>query len=123
MRFLYFFFLSRTDSAHLSTIPVMSSSMGGNSLTPNALISDSGIHPTSATFVQVEPIELVSRVNSGCIQILYRYTRSRHLYMASMVTIELTLVNCGNEDLTEIRVINKVTSYFLLLIKLDSHRS
>lgn len=61
-------------------------------------------------YISTRPTELVSSVSSGCgLQILYRYTRSIHLYSATMATIELTLVNTGSEELTEVKIANKVT--------------
>ena len=63
----------------------------------------------SPAYITTRPVELVSSVSSGCgMQILYRYTRSVHLYSTSMVTIEFTLVNNGSEDLSEVKIANKV---------------
>lgn len=87
-------------------------SVPGVPLTPSMNTSnntDSGVQPVSAAYISTKPVELVSSISSGCnLQILYRYTRSINLYSASMVTIELTLINTGNEDLTEVKIANKV---------------
>ena len=101
--------------------PTVSDSLGaatmvpispGSLLTPkmtNLTIADAGIQPASPVYVSTRPVELVSAIASGCnLQILYRYTRSVHLYSTSMVTVELTLVNCGQDDLVEVKVGSKV---------------
>ncbi|KAK4023361.1 hypothetical protein OUZ56_008777 [Daphnia magna] len=97
------------DVSESVTTPVMASIPGipfaSLATTPN---SDSSIQPASAVYISTRPMELVSSVSSGCsLQILYRYSRSVNLYSASMVTIELTLINTGNEDLAEIKIANK----------------
>merc|ERR1740128_438479 len=70
--------------------------------------SDSGTQSAQPAYISTRPTELVSSVSSGCgLQILYRYTRSIHLYSATMATIELTLVNTGSEELTEVKIANK----------------
>lgn len=103
------------------TTPVMTSvpgiSLAPLASTPNSI--DSGVQPVSAAYISTRPVELVSSISSGCnLQILYRYTRSINLYSASMVTIELTLVNTGNEDLTEIKIANKVRLILVFWIPL-----
>nr|CAH0100612.1 unnamed protein product [Daphnia galeata] len=98
------------DVSDSITTPVMASvpgiPLGTLASTP---ITDCSIQPASAAYISTRPMELVSSISSGCgLQILYRYTRSINLYSASMVTIELTLVNTGNEDLTEVKITNKI---------------
>ena len=99
------------------TTPVMAS-VPGVPLAPLANTqssTDSGVQPAPAAYISTRPVELISSISSGCnLQILYRYTRSINLYSASMVTIELTLVNTGNEDLTEVKITNKVRRLFFL---------
>lgn len=93
--------------------PVMTSMSGVGTGTPQTqlkTISDEGIQQVSATYVSTRPTELISSISSGCnLQILYRYTRSINLFSISMVTIELTFVNHGIEDLTEVKITNKVS--------------
>lgn len=110
--------VSSTVTESVNT-PVMSS-VSGASLIPMASTpnSDSGVQPVSAAYISTRPVELVSSISSGCnLQILYRYTRSINLYSASMVTIELTLINTGNDDLTEIKITNKVIAFSLSMRK------
>lgn len=40
---------------------------------------------------------------------LYRFTRSPHLFSPAMVSIELTFTNLGTEELRDIRVGQKVS--------------
>lgn len=96
----------------MAAMPVMASVAGSHSLPPiaSSRVLDSGVQPVAATFISARPVELVSSVSSGCnLQILYRYTRSIHLYSDSMTTIELTFINNGSEDLTDVRAACKVS--------------
>lgn len=94
------------------TAPVLSSGMAGVPLAPlkpSSSTHPDGIQVVPAAYVSTRPAELVSAISSGCnLQVLYRYTRSTNLYSASMVTIELTLINSGGDDLTEVKITNKV---------------
>jgi len=96
-------------SDSLST-PVMQTHPGTflSPMTSTPSSSDSGTQPAQPAYISTRPIELVSSVSSGCgLQIMYRYTRSVHLYSATMVTIELTLINTGSDDLSELKITNK----------------
>lgn len=86
------------------------------------LDSTSELKPTAAAFVSTRPVELIPSVASGCnLQILYRYTRSTHLYSPSMVNIELTLTNSGAEDLADIHMITKVSMRVQYVIDFSNH--
>lgn len=68
------------------------------------------------SFVPTNPTELVASISSGChLQVLYRYTRSPHLYSSSMVNIELSFVNTGTEELTDIKISNKVGNFRVII--------
>merc|ERR1740128_1279959 len=95
------------DVSDSLTTPVMQMNLG-TSLMPNSPNKAVGTQLASPAYITTRPVELVSSVSSGCgMQILYRYTRSVHLYSTSMVTIEFTLVNNGSEDLSEVKIANK----------------
>jgi len=98
------------DVSDSLSAPVMQTLPGTylNPLASASNSSDSGTQSAQPAYISTRPTELVSSVSSGCgLQILYRYTRSIHLYSATMATIELTLVNTGSEELTEVKIANK----------------
>jgi hypothetical protein len=48
--------------------------------------------------------------------VLSRFTRSPHLFSPAMVSVELTFTNLGTEELTDIRVSQKVSSFLCYFI-------
>lgn len=109
---------------HYSTVSEsLAAPLAATHLQPFGKIADSGaqnveIQPAPPAFVSPNPTELVSSISSGChLQVLYRYTRSTHLYSPSMVNIELSFVNTGNEELTDIRIASKASMLQIFVIK------
>jgi len=52
--------------------------------------------------------------------VLYRFTRSPHLFSPAMVSVELTFTNLGSEELMDVRVGQKVSLLLLRIISLFS---
>jgi len=82
---------------------IMSPSMGSGVLTPleaNANeTSKSNISPvieTAPNFTSMKTVELLNRISTGGLQLLYRYTRLPYIYSPMMTAIELTFINQGN---------------------------
>jgi AP-3 complex subunit beta len=62
-------------------------------------------------FTPLKQTELLSKMTTGGgLQVLYRFTRTPHLFAASMTSVELTLNNLGQEELTEIKIGSKTLS-------------
>ena len=78
----------------------------GGLLTPGApaTTAASSIQEAASMFVPLEEVELLSKMASNGLQVLYRYTRKPHLYSASMTSIQLTLKNQGQDELTEVKI-------------------
>ena len=55
-------------------------------------------------FVPVKETEILSKMSSGGLQVKYRFTRSPHLVSNAMVSIQLSLNNLGQEDLSDLKV-------------------
>jgi len=72
-------------------------------LTQNSSGSQS-IQDAAAMFVPIKESELLSKMTTNGLQVLYRYTRTPHLYSASMTSIQLTLKNLGQEALTDLKI-------------------
>ena len=66
--------------------------------------SISTIQDASPMFVPLKELELLSKMTTGGLQVLYRYTRKPHLFSASMTSIQLTLNNLGQNDLNDIKI-------------------
>ncbi len=91
-----------------TTTPILTPSLGGF-LSPSPTSSSSAapegsIADAAPAFVPSRPRELINKMASGGLQVLYRYTRSPHLYSKEMCNIELTLNNMGDEELTGIKI-------------------
>lgn len=88
---------------------VMTPSLGGF-LTPVA--SGPGgfsnrIELVGPSFIALDKMELLNKVNGYGLGITYKYTRAPHLFSANMVSIELSFTNHGNIELTDIQVGSK----------------
>ena len=66
--------------------------------------SISTIQDASPMFLPLKELELLSKMTTGGLQVLYRYTRKPHLFSASMTSIQLTLNNLGQNDLNDIKI-------------------
>ena len=82
---------------------VLSPSMGSDVLTPLEANSNetnkSNISPvieTAPNFTSMKAVELLNRISTGGMQLLYRYTRLPYIYSPVMTAIELTFINHGN---------------------------
>lgn len=72
---------------------VLTPTMGGL-LTPMAsqapLGSESPISEAAAMFVPTKTAELLNKMTSGGLQVLFRFTRSPHLYSPGMCNIQVS---------------------------------
>lgn len=88
---------------------VMTPSLGGF-LTPISSTSNlaggskNKIELVGATFISMDKIELLNKVNGYGLGITYKYMRAPHLFSSNMVSIELHFTNHGNVELAEIQV-------------------
>lgn len=89
--------------------PVMTPSMGGF-LTP---MSNQGFTPglgqqridlVGPTFIPFDTLELINKNSGNGLSVRYRFTRAPHLYSASMVSIELTIINGLEHDLNDVKL-------------------
>jgi AP-3 complex subunit beta len=53
--------------------------------------------------------ELLNKISGRGLHMLYRFTRSPHLFSPAMVSVELTFTNLGTEELMDIKVGQKVS--------------
>jgi AP-3 complex subunit beta len=89
---------------------VMTPSMGTGMLSPSDARATSpdtaagGVTEASAAFIQTKSSVLLSKMMSGGVQIMYRYTRSPHLYSSAMTNIELSLTNLTDNELTDVKI-------------------
>ena len=74
--------------------------------TPTALV----VQDASAMYIPVKENELLSKMITNGFQVLYRYTRTPHLFSAYMTSIQLILKNLGQEDLTDVKIGAKTLS-------------
>ncbi len=100
--------LDLSDAPPSIPTPAMTPSMGGF-LTPSsssspAMVPSDAVREASPAFVPSRPKELINKMASGGLQLLYRYTRSPHIYSAEMCSVELTLNNQGDEPLADVKV-------------------
>lgn len=86
---------------------IMTPSLGGF-LTPMSSSGFSGgrnrIELVGPSFIAMDKMELLNKVNGYGLGIGYKYTRSPHLFSANMVSIELSFTNHGNVELTDVQV-------------------
>ncbi|XP_011176277.1 AP-3 complex subunit beta-1 [Solenopsis invicta] len=86
--------------------PVMTPSLGGF-LTPiNSTITDD-VREVSTSYVPLKKTTLLNSITGHGLKIEYRFTRSQHLVSSSLVNIELTFSNEGNNVIKEIQIGNK----------------
>ncbi|CAO1380370.1 unnamed protein product [Diamesa hyperborea] len=87
--------------------PVMTPSMGGfltpmSAGAPGQLINR--IELVGPTFVAIQTMELLNKVNGYGLGINYKFTRSPHLFSDNMVSVELHFMNHGNVPLEDIHI-------------------
>jgi len=99
-----------SDTAPAISPPSLTPSLGGF-LTPTPGSGGTPGSEAPSTAVEVSPVhvpserkELVNKMSSGGLQVLYRYTRTPHLYAKEMCNVELTLNNLGSDELTDVKV-------------------
>jgi AP-3 complex subunit beta len=86
--------LSLEDSLPTNASPqtVLTPTMGGM-LTPMATQplpgADSPITDAAAMFIPTKSVELLNKMTTGGLQVLYRFTRSPHLYSPAMCDIQV----------------------------------
>ena len=90
--------------------PTLTPSMGGF-LTPTTPSSQaSKINLGQPMWVSTVGTELLNKVSTGGVSVLYRFTRHPHLYAPRMVAIELTLTNLTSEEIPVIKLGSKSLS-------------
>lgn len=96
--------------------PVMTPSLGGF-LTPMTQNISSISSNVSNRIELVGPIhiplnsgELINKVNGYGLGVTYRFTRAPHLFLATMVSIELLLTNYSNDVMENIKIGDKTLS-------------
>lgn len=101
--------------AALPMTPIMTPSLGGF-LTPINVNLANGIQEVSASFTPVRKTEILNKVTGRGLRVESRFTRSPHLVSASMVNLELTFTNEGNEPIKGIQTGNKVRQSLATII-------
>ena len=87
---------------------LLTPSLGGIlSPTMDAQSSTNLIRDASPMYIPIKESELLSKMTTGGLQVTYRYTRKPHLFSESMTSIQLTLNNLGQEELSDIKVGSK----------------
>lgn len=102
------------DTEISSTItPVLTPSLGGfltptvvvgGDQTQTAMYSPKTIQSVPPAYVSRADIPLLDRISGQGLNIIYRFTRSPHLFSPQMVNIALTFTNSHYEDITDIKV-------------------
>lgn len=59
------------------------------------------------SYISVDKLELLNKINGHGLQIKYRFTRAPHLFSAKMVSIELTFYNDSHNELENIHISDK----------------
>lgn len=90
-------------------VPVMTPSMGGflTPITSNTTVNNQ-IQVMPPQFLPTKQIELLNRITGKGLGITYRYTRNPHLFNPSMISLNLVFTNSTREDITNIKVGEKV---------------
>lgn len=96
------------DLDEIAPIPsnVMTPSLGGflTPMTPSAANSVNKIETVGPSFIAMESMELLNKVNGYGLGIQYKFTRNAHLYSPTMVSIELHFTNHSNVELVDIQI-------------------
>lgn len=99
--------LLELDDASSVAGQIMTPSLGGfltPTISPEMGAVSNRIELVSPSFIAMDKIELLNKVNGYGLGIVYKYTRAPHLFSANMVSIELNFTNHGNVELTDIKV-------------------
>ena len=87
---------------------VLSPSIGSGLLTPieaNFIDgSTSAVTEAAPNFTPNKKIEILNRISTGGLQLLYRYTRASYIYSPIMTSIELSFINQGITKFKEINL-------------------
>ena len=86
---------------------LLTPSLGGILSPIEAQSSSNLIRDASPMYIPIKESELLSKMTTGGLQVMYRYTRKPHLFSESMTSIQLTLNNLGQEELCEIKIGSK----------------
>lgn len=89
---------------------VMTPSIGGflTPMTPAASSTvPNRIELVGPSFIAMNTMELLNKVNGYGLGIAYKYTRAPHLFSSNMISIELHFTNHGNVELLDIQCGNK----------------
>jgi len=78
------------------------------------------LQPASPSFIPMKTTELLNKISGRGLNVLYRFTRSPHLFSPAMVSVELTFTNLGSEELMDVRVGQKVSLLLLHIISVFS---
>ena len=78
------------------------------------------LQTASPSFIPMKTTELLNKISGRGLNVLYRFTRSPHLFSPAMVSVELTFTNLGSEELMDIRVGQKVSLLLLYIISVFS---
>lgn len=83
---------------------LMTPSLGGFLTPTSSSAGGNRIELVGPSFIALDKIELLNKVNGYGLGITYKFTRAPHLFSANMVSIELHFTNHGNVELTDIQV-------------------
>jgi AP-3 complex subunit beta len=99
--------LLELDDVPPAITPVLTPSLGGF-LTPLSApvmpVTSASVQPASPSFIPMKTTELLNKISGRGLNVLYRFTRSPHLFSPAMVSVELTFTNLGSEELMDVRV-------------------
>ncbi|KAB7504364.1 AP-3 complex subunit beta-1 [Armadillidium nasatum] len=94
------------DSLDIET-PVLTPSLGGflsPMEVPTSLPPGKSIRPATPMYVPTSSKEILNKINGYGLSVSVRFTRSPHLFSASMTNIELTFKNNNAEEIKDISV-------------------
>lgn len=69
----------------------------------------------SPSFIPMKTTELLNKISGRGLHVLSRFTRSPHLFSPAMVSIELTFTNLSSEELMDIRISQKVGTFYFFI--------
>ncbi|RXG61353.1 AP-3 complex subunit beta-1 [Armadillidium vulgare] len=87
--------------------PVLTPSLGGflsPMEVPTSLPPGKSIRPATPMYVPTSSKEILNKINGYGLSVSVRFTRSPHLFSASMTNIELTFKNNNSEEIKDISV-------------------
>ena len=92
--------------------PTLTPSLGGflSPTTPAPASGGSAPSVGQPMYVSTTGLELLNKVATGGVSVMYRFTRHPHLYAPKMVAIELTFTNTTSEEIPVIKIGSKTLS-------------